>query len=48
MRKDSVTEMLKREGSDWSVVDGLLEKGLLLEVNYMGSKFYLRNLKRRR
>jgi wyosine [tRNA(Phe)-imidazoG37] synthetase (radical SAM superfamily) len=44
MREDSVRQMLEKGGSEWALVRRLLEQGLLLEVDYMGSKFYLRNL----
>jgi wyosine [tRNA(Phe)-imidazoG37] synthetase (radical SAM superfamily) len=44
MREDSVRELLEQAGKDWSVIRGMLNDGLLLEVEYMGNRFYLRNL----
>lgn len=44
MREDSVREVLEQAGKDWSVIRGMLDDGLLLEVEYMGNRFYLRNL----
>jgi wyosine [tRNA(Phe)-imidazoG37] synthetase (radical SAM superfamily) len=44
MREDSVQDMLDKAGKDWSVIRSMLDRGLLIEVEYMGSRFYLRNL----
>ena len=44
MREDSVREMLDKAGKVWSVIRSMLDRGHLVEVEYMGSRFYLRNL----
>ena len=42
MRRDGVDELLRRAGADWSVVEALLERRLLVEVEHEGSLFYVR------
>lgn len=44
MREDSLRDMLDKAGKDWSVIQDMLHRGLLIEVGYMGGRFYLRNL----
>ena len=44
MREDAVIELLKKANVGWSKVDKLIAQGQLLEANYEGQKFYLRNL----
>ena len=44
MRQDAVIELLKKANADWSKVDKLIAQGKLLETDYEGQKFYLRNL----
>ncbi len=46
MREEAVEEFLKKAGSDWSVIKSLLREGELVELEYGGSKFYLRRLLR--
>lgn len=43
MPEAAVTDLLARSGEDWSVVERLIREGLLLEVEYLGEKHYLRN-----
>lgn len=38
-----VRDLLSQSGEDWSVVERLIEEGLLLEIEYLGEKHYLRN-----
>lgn len=45
MRRDAVEELLRREGSDWSVVEGLLRDGELVELEYRGHKYYMRRIR---
>jgi wyosine [tRNA(Phe)-imidazoG37] synthetase (radical SAM superfamily) len=43
MPRAGVKDLLSRSGEDWSVVERLIEEGLLLEVEYLGEKHYLRD-----
>ncbi len=43
MPEAGVRDLLKRSGEDFSVVENLIREGLLLEVEYLGEKHYLRN-----
>ena len=45
MRKDAVSEFLMRAGVDWSIVQQLIAQDKLLETEFKGRKFYIRNLK---
>jgi wyosine [tRNA(Phe)-imidazoG37] synthetase (radical SAM superfamily) len=42
MRRDAVKTLLSRTGADWSVVEELVAKGLLVEIEYAGADFYVR------
>lgn len=44
MRRDAVEELLRRAGSNWSIVEKLLSEGKLIEVEYRGFKYYMRKL----
>ncbi len=44
MREEGVDELLSRAGSDWGVVDRLLGEEKLVELEYLGKKFYMRKL----
>jgi wyosine [tRNA(Phe)-imidazoG37] synthetase (radical SAM superfamily) len=44
MRKSAVHDFLKKAGADWSVVHQLITQSKLVEIEYEGQKFYLRNL----
>jgi wyosine [tRNA(Phe)-imidazoG37] synthetase (radical SAM superfamily) len=44
MREDAVTEFLARAATDWSVVDELIARGQLVEMEYQGPRFYMRKL----
>ena len=48
MRADAVEALLTRTGEDWSVVQRLVEEGALVEVEYEGRSFLIRNLNRTR
>ena len=48
MRKDAVEEFLKRANTDWSIVKKLISKEKLIELEYMGNRFYMRKLPSRR
>ncbi len=45
MRKDAVETLLKKDNSDWTIVQSLIEKGELIETIHNNEYFYLRNLK---
>jgi wyosine [tRNA(Phe)-imidazoG37] synthetase (radical SAM superfamily) len=47
MRADAVKALLNRRGADRSVVQGLVDRGELLEVEYGGQTFLTRKLSRR-
>ena len=44
MREEAVSEFLTRAGSDWSVVQRLINGGQLVETEYAGRNFYVRRL----
>ena len=44
MREEAMSEFLARAGADWSIVDGLITRGQIIELEYEGRKFYLRKL----
>ena len=45
MRESAVREFLKKAGADWSVAHQLIAQSKLVETEYAGQKFYLRNFK---
>lgn len=46
MREDAVLEFLKKADADWDIVEQLLKDSRLVELEYEGRKFYLRDLSR--
>ena len=48
MREEAVGDLLRRTGSDWGVVQGLIERGLLVELTHAGHRFYMNRLPGRR
>lgn len=44
MREDAVTEFLKKAHEEWCVVERLVDKGMLVERDFQGNKFYVRKL----
>jgi wyosine [tRNA(Phe)-imidazoG37] synthetase (radical SAM superfamily) len=44
MRAEAVEELLERAGEDWSVVEGLVSAGRLVELTHRGLTYYLRRL----
>lgn len=42
LREDAVRELLGKSGADWSHVERLIDRGLLLETTYQGWKYFLR------
>jgi hypothetical protein len=43
MRESSVSEFVKMADADWSLVHQLITQSKLVEAEYEGQKFYLRN-----
>jgi hypothetical protein len=43
MRESAVWNILDRAGKDWGVVNKLISKQKIVETDYNGRKFYLRN-----
>jgi len=46
MREEAVRELLARTGSNWDIVQGMIDAGKLWESEYEGRKFYLRRFHR--
>ncbi|MBN1561583.1 radical SAM protein [candidate division KSB1 bacterium] len=44
MREEAVNEFLHKAGSDWSAVDQLIEKGLIVKKSFQANTFYARKL----
>jgi len=45
MQKDAVEIFLNKAESDWGLIETLIDKKLLMEVEYSGNKFLVRNIK---
>ena len=48
MRREAITEFLKKANADWYVIGKLLEEDKLIELEYEGNKYYMRRLPSRR
>jgi wyosine [tRNA(Phe)-imidazoG37] synthetase (radical SAM superfamily) len=46
MREEAVKELLVKAKANWSIVQSLIDQGLLIEIEYEGNKFYMRRLNR--
>ncbi|MGD8765722.1 MAG: radical SAM protein [Desulfobacteraceae bacterium] len=46
MREDAVSDFLANADKDWTIVNKLISKSKIVETEYKGQKFYLRNLQR--
>jgi len=46
MREEALKDFLERAKSDWSIVEGLIKQGKLVESEYEGHKFYIRKFKK--
>jgi wyosine [tRNA(Phe)-imidazoG37] synthetase (radical SAM superfamily) len=44
MRKEAVEKLLKKANTDWSVLNELIKKSKLVELEYGGHKFYMRRI----
>jgi hypothetical protein len=47
MQEQAVTELLDRNGAQWSVIRELIDGGQLVETEYAGKKFFLRAFSRK-
>jgi wyosine [tRNA(Phe)-imidazoG37] synthetase (radical SAM superfamily) len=47
MREDAVETLLKRAKADWSNVDDLIQEGKLIQLDYLGRRFYMRRIRSR-
>jgi wyosine [tRNA(Phe)-imidazoG37] synthetase (radical SAM superfamily) len=47
MREDAVETLLKRAEADWSYVDDLIQEGKLIQLDYLGRRFYMRRIRSR-
>jgi wyosine [tRNA(Phe)-imidazoG37] synthetase (radical SAM superfamily) len=48
MRKEAVEAVLKKDRTNWRVIEKLLEENKLIELEYEGNKYYMRKLPSRR
>lgn len=46
MRESAVRELLERAGAQWSVMERLLVSGSIIETEYGGSRYYLRQIEK--
>ena len=46
MRKDAVVQFIAKANSDWTIIQRLIDEKKIVELEYEGEKFYLRNLKK--
>lgn len=46
MRKSKVKQFLDEAQEDWGIIKKLLKEGKIVEIEYNGEKFYMRNLRR--
>ncbi len=44
MREDAVTEFLNKSDANWSIVNRLIEKGMMVKKTFLGKTFYARKL----
>ena len=44
MREEGVNKLLSKANSDWEAVERLIKEHRLVEIEYMGKKFYMRKL----
>ncbi len=47
MREEAVEELLRRDGSGWGDVERLIGEDKLVELEYMGNRFYMRRISSR-
>jgi wyosine [tRNA(Phe)-imidazoG37] synthetase (radical SAM superfamily) len=47
MREDAVETLLKRAKAGWSSVDHLIKEGKVIQLDYLGRKYYMRRIRSR-
>ena len=47
LREEGISELLKKTGQGWEVVEDLLKEKKIIETEHKNKKFYLRNLQKR-
>jgi len=45
MREDAVRELLKKDRASWDIVKELIRRGIIVEVEYKGYKYYIRRFR---
>ncbi|MEJ2051126.1 MAG: radical SAM protein, partial [Calditrichota bacterium] len=45
MRRSGIDRLLRTAGGSWTAIENLLQQEQLVEVEYEGEQFYVRNLK---
>ena len=45
MRKDAVESFLLKAQADWNLIERLIKKNILKEIQYSGNTFYIKNIK---
>jgi wyosine [tRNA(Phe)-imidazoG37] synthetase (radical SAM superfamily) len=48
MREEAVSELLNKARADWSVVGEMVDRGLLVETDYEGCRYFIRKFPRNR
>ncbi|MBN1280496.1 MAG: radical SAM protein [Candidatus Thermoplasmatota archaeon] len=46
LREDGITELLKKTGERWEVIEDLVTQGKIVETEYKNKKFYIRKFKK--
>jgi len=46
MRQEAVEEILRKADSNWSVIEGLMRQGKIMETEFNGHRFFMRKLKK--
>jgi len=44
MREEAVRNLIEKAGRDWSMIDRLLSENILVETEYQGEKFFIKNI----
>jgi hypothetical protein len=47
MREDGVEALVGRDGSSWEEVERLIREERLVELEYLGNRFYMRRISSR-
>lgn len=44
LKKEAVAELARKCGESWAEIERIKEEGKIVEVEYSGNRFYLRNV----